>query len=71
MGDPADVIGEFERIALNDSEDLPIDDAVAGLAQILADEPMPEEIYLALLMVGATLYRRGLSERMRAAGLPS
>jgi len=63
--DPKDVIAAFERMALGD-EELPVDDAVAGLVQMLADERMPEEIWVALLTVGATLYRVGLDERVRA-----
>ncbi|MFJ1260096.1 hypothetical protein [Cupriavidus sp. CuC1] len=65
--DPTDVIAAFERMALGD-EDLSVDGAVAGLAGLMADERMPEEVWLALLTVGATLYRVGLERRMRAVG---
>lgn len=59
-----DVIAAFERMALGDKE-LPVDDAIARLAQIMADERMPEGVRVALLAVGATLYRVGLDDRMR------
>ncbi|WP_454752100.1 hypothetical protein [Cupriavidus necator] len=67
---PNDVIAAFERMALGDQE-LPVDDAVAGLAQMLADEKMPEEMRVALLAGGATLYgvgglTRGCAGRKKA-----
>jgi hypothetical protein len=37
----------FERMALGD-EDLSVDGAVAGLAGLMADEQMPEEVWLAV-----------------------
>ncbi|AMR77643.1 hypothetical protein [Cupriavidus nantongensis] len=66
--DPADVIAAFQQLALDEELELDVDDAVAGLAQILADERMPEEVRVALEMVGATLYRVGLERRMGPVG---
>ncbi|WP_167884623.1 hypothetical protein [Cupriavidus oxalaticus] len=35
--DPDDVIRDFERLALDDATELEVDDAIAGLAVLLAD----------------------------------
>lgn len=35
--DPDDVIRQFERLALDEEVELPVDDAIAGLAVLLAD----------------------------------
>lgn len=48
---PSHVIAAFEHMALGEG-DLPVDGAVAGLAGLMADERMPEEVWLALLTVG-------------------
>jgi hypothetical protein len=65
--DPVDVIAAFERMALGD-EELPVDDAVTGLAGIMSDMQMPEEVWVALLAACATLYRVGLERRTGAVG---
>jgi len=54
--DPSDVIAAFERMALAEGEELRIDDAIAGLASLMADEQMPEEVWLALLTYEARTF---------------
>lgn len=69
--DPDDIIREFERMALDDDFDLEVDDAIAGLAVLLADPAIQGKERALLTEVGATLYRFGLSERVIAARKPS
>ncbi|TPQ37067.1 hypothetical protein [Cupriavidus pinatubonensis] len=64
--DPDDVIRDFERLALDDTTELEIDDAIAGLAVLLADPAIAGKERALLTQVGATLYR-GLNERVVAA----
>jgi len=59
-----DVIQAFECLASDDSEDLPVEGAMATLAAIMADEKTPNDLRLELLDVGATLWRLGLAARM-------
>ena len=58
--DPTEVISTFERIANDDAVALSVDDAVAGLAALLASEPFSDSARALLEKVGATLYRVGL-----------
>ncbi|MHA7679317.1 hypothetical protein [Cupriavidus sp. PET2-C1] len=58
--DPTVVISTFERIANDDTVELSVDDAVAGLAALLASEPLSDAARALLETVGATLYRVGL-----------
>lgn len=66
--DPDDVIRRFEELALDDDQDLDVDDAIALLAALLADDAIEGKERVALEQVGATLYRVGLNERVIAAG---
>lgn len=61
------MIRQFEQLALDDETELPIDDAIAGLAMLLADPAIQGKERVLLMEVGATLYRLGLNERVRAA----
>lgn len=65
--DPDDVIREFERLALDEATELEVDDAIAGLAVLLADPAIGGKERAVLTQVGATLYRLGLNERVIAA----
>uniref|UniRef100_Q46N72 Uncharacterized protein n=2 Tax=Cupriavidus TaxID=106589 RepID=Q46N72_CUPPJ len=65
--DPDDVIRDFERLALDDTTELEVDDAIAGLAVLLADPAIAGKERALLTQVGATLYRLGLNERVVAA----
>ena len=65
--DPDDVIRDFERLALDDATELEVDDAIAGLAVLLADPAIAGKERALLTQVGATLYRLGLNERVVAA----
>ncbi|AOY94302.1 hypothetical protein BKK79_35940 [Cupriavidus sp. USMAA2-4] len=65
--DPDDVIRRFEELALDDDQDLDVDDAIALLAALLADDAIEGKERAALEQVGATLYRVGLNERVIAA----
>ncbi|MGO4327379.1 hypothetical protein AB4Z48_04555 [Cupriavidus sp. 2TAF22] len=58
--DPTVVISTFERIATDETVELSVDDAVAGLAALLASEPFSDAARALLEKVGATLYRVGL-----------
>ncbi|MGO4302294.1 MULTISPECIES: hypothetical protein [unclassified Cupriavidus] len=64
---PDDVIREFERLALDDDQELEIDDVVTGLAVLLTDPTIQGKERALLVQVGATLYRAGLNERVVAA----
>ncbi|WP_228772794.1 hypothetical protein [Cupriavidus necator] len=44
-----------------------VDDAIAGLAVLLADPAITGKERALLIQVGATLYRLGLNERVVAA----
>ncbi|KAF7962245.1 hypothetical protein AWV80_23975 [Cupriavidus sp. UYMU48A] len=65
--DPDDVLREFERLALDEKIELDVDDAIAGLAVLLADPVVQGKERALLTEVGATLYRLGLNERVIAA----
>lgn len=65
--DPDDVILAFEEMAMDDDVELSIDDAIAGLAVLLADPAIQGKERALLTQVGATLYRVGLNERAIAA----
>lgn len=65
--DPDDVIRRFEELALDDDQDLDVDDAIALLAALLADDAIEGKERAALEQVGATLYRVELNERVIAA----
>ncbi|CAG9183843.1 hypothetical protein [Cupriavidus pinatubonensis] len=65
--DPDDVIRDFERLALDDTTELEVDDAIAGLAVLLADPAIGAKERALLTQVGATLYRLGLNQRVLAA----
>lgn len=65
--DPDDVIRDFELLALDDATELEVDDAIAGLAVLLADPAIAGKERALLIQVGATLYRLGLNERVVAA----
>uniref|UniRef100_UPI003F49A98D hypothetical protein n=1 Tax=Cupriavidus yeoncheonensis TaxID=1462994 RepID=UPI003F49A98D len=65
--DPDDVIRDFERLALDDTTELEVDDAIAGLAVLLANPAIAGKEQPLLTQVGATLYRLGLNERVLAA----
>ncbi|CAG2159276.1 hypothetical protein AU476_23135 [Cupriavidus sp. UYMSc13B] len=65
--DPDDVLREFERLALDEKIELDVDDAIAGLAVLLADPAVQGKERALLTEVGATLYRLGLNERVIAA----
>uniref|UniRef100_UPI003F49AD33 hypothetical protein n=1 Tax=Cupriavidus yeoncheonensis TaxID=1462994 RepID=UPI003F49AD33 len=65
--DPDDVIRDFERLALDDATELEVDDAIAGLAVLLANPAIAGKERAFLTQVGATLYRLGLNERVVAA----
>lgn len=65
--DPDDVIRDFERLALDEATELEVDDAIAGLAVLLADPAIVGKERALLTQVGATLYRLGLNERLLAA----
>ncbi|WP_236701995.1 hypothetical protein [Cupriavidus basilensis] len=41
--EPDDVIRQFEQLALDEGTELPIDDAIAGLAVLLADPAIQGE----------------------------
>lgn len=59
-------IKRFEQLALEDEQDLDVDDAISMLA-ILLTNPLIEGKERALLeLVGATLYKVGLNERVIA-----
>ncbi|WP_454731464.1 MULTISPECIES: hypothetical protein [Cupriavidus] len=62
---PEDAIQAFECLASDEDEDLPAQRAMADLAAIMADEKTPRKIMLALMDVGATLWRMELEARMR------
>jgi len=62
--DPDDVVREFERMALDDETELNVDDAIAGLAVLLANPEVEGKERALLNQVGATLYRLGLNERL-------
>uniref|UniRef100_UPI003F498286 hypothetical protein n=1 Tax=Cupriavidus yeoncheonensis TaxID=1462994 RepID=UPI003F498286 len=64
--DPDDVIRDFERLALDDTTELEVDDAIAGLAVLLANPAIAGKERALLTQVGATLYRLGLNERVLA-----
>ncbi|QRQ86282.1 hypothetical protein [Cupriavidus oxalaticus] len=65
--EPDDVIREFERLALDDDEELQVDEAITGLAVLLSDPSIRGKERALLTLVGATLYRVGLNERLIAA----
>ncbi|MBB1630277.1 hypothetical protein [Cupriavidus sp. UME77] len=65
--EPDDVIRQFEQLALDEEIELPIDDAIAGLAVLLADPAIQGKERVLLTDVGATLYRLGLDARLRKA----
>ncbi|MGN5478585.1 hypothetical protein ACTMU2_20925 [Cupriavidus basilensis] len=65
--DPDDVLREFERLALDEKIELDVDDAIAGLAVLLADPVVQGKERALLTEVGAALYRLGLNERVIAA----
>ena len=65
--EPDDVIRQFEQLALDEETELPIDDAIAGLAMLLADPAIQGKERMLLTEVGATLYRLGLDARLRMA----
>ncbi|WP_458763545.1 hypothetical protein [Cupriavidus basilensis] len=65
--EPDDVIRQFEQLALDEETELPIDDAIAGLAMLLADPAIQGKERVLLTEVGATLYRLGLNERVMKA----
>ncbi|AOY93661.1 hypothetical protein BKK79_19015 [Cupriavidus sp. USMAA2-4] len=58
--EPDDVIREFERLALDEAEELPVDDAIARLAMLLTDPAIQGRERTLLIEVGATLYRYGM-----------
>lgn len=60
-----DVIQAFECLGSDEDEDLPTDRAMAILADLMVSQAMGPEALMALLDVGATLWRLGLAERMR------
>lgn len=62
---PEDAIQAFECLASDEDEDFPAQRAMADLAAIMADEKTPHDIMIALLDVGATLWRMELEARMR------
>ncbi|MGO4151471.1 hypothetical protein [Cupriavidus sp. YAF13] len=64
--EPDDVIRQFEQLALDEEIELPIDDAIAGLAVLLADPAIQGKERVLLTDVGATLYRLGLDAGVRA-----
>lgn len=61
---PEQIVQAFQCLADDEDEDLPVERAVATLAEVMANEGMPGDLRLALLEVGATLLRMGLRERM-------
>jgi hypothetical protein len=65
--DPDDVIRAFEQLALDDDEELAVDDAIAGLAVLLANPAIQGKERALLTQVGATLYRVGLNQRVIAS----
>ncbi|MGE8369346.1 hypothetical protein [Cupriavidus sp.] len=65
--EPDDVIRQFEQMALDEETELPIDDAIAGLAVLLADPAIQGKERVLLTEAGATLYRLGIDARVRAA----
>ena len=62
--EPDDVVRSFEQLALDESEELSVDDAIAGLAVLLANPAIQGRERVLLTQVGATLYRAGLNERV-------
>ncbi|QEZ47212.1 hypothetical protein [Cupriavidus oxalaticus] len=62
---PEQIAHAFQCLADDKDEDLPVERAVAILAEAMSDASMPQELRLALIDVGATLLRLGLRERMR------
>lgn len=60
-----DVVQAFECLGSDEDEELPADRAMSILAGVMVDKTMSRETMLALLDVGATLWRLGLAERMR------
>lgn len=62
--DPDEVIRAFEQLALDDGEELEVDDAIAGLAVLLTNPEIHGKERALLTQVGATLYRVGLNERV-------
>lgn len=62
--EPDDVIRSFEQLALDESEELSVDDAIAGLAVLLANPAIQGRERVLLTQVGATRYRAGLNERV-------
>ncbi len=61
---PEQIVQAFQCLADDEDEDLPVERAVAILADVMANEVMPRGLQVALLDVGATLLRLGLRERM-------
>lgn len=59
------VLRAFEHLGSDEAEFLPAYEAMTTLARLMVDESMPQATRLALLDVGATLWRLGLSERAR------
>ncbi|QMV32529.1 hypothetical protein KMB83_gp09 [Ralstonia phage Anchaing] len=60
-----DVLRAFESLGSDEDEFLPAYEAMTTLARLMVDESMPQATRLALLDVGATLWRLGLHERHR------
>ncbi|WER50515.1 hypothetical protein CupriaWKF_33865 [Cupriavidus sp. WKF15] len=60
------MIRDFEHLALDDTTELEVDDAIAGLAVLLADPAIAGKERTLLTLVGATLHRLGLNERLVA-----
>ncbi|MGT2505707.1 hypothetical protein [Cupriavidus basilensis] len=50
--EPDDVIRQLEQLALDDETELPIDDAIAGLAMLLADPAIQGRERVLLTEVG-------------------
>ncbi|MGT2453753.1 hypothetical protein ACU4GI_10830 [Cupriavidus basilensis] len=56
------MIREFERLALDETVELAVDEAIAGLAVLLTDPAIQGKERALLTEVGATLYRTGLND---------
>ncbi|MGX6571265.1 hypothetical protein [Cupriavidus necator] len=61
--EPDDVIRAFV-MALDDDVELPVDDAIRGLAVLLVNPETQGKERAVLTQVGGTLYRVGLNERV-------